>query len=233
MAGEENFVTRFIKQVRENRLHKKYEQSVSPEKAYYAFDSDVRAHDREFQRMCPEGLQNWTESRKLQTGRTPAVLVLLGQVGIIRELGTAGVAVALVDDRDSTTKQVDLKNHRDFVEGDVLLYKDTFSKITKSLNRLGINSVDLVIVRGYQGNGWLTNDVNVQFKVLGEIIKLLDENGGTFMVHGGTNISQPVLNDSLSRLSLVPNLEVEHFENHYGLTTDVKITKRGRVDLKK
>lgn len=227
----ENTISKYIKQVRENRDHKRYEQAVSPAKAYLAFDSDVKAHNEEFQKMCPEGLKAWIDNRSRQIGHSPSMLVLMGQVGVIRELDVPGIAVALADDRDKTTKAEDLENRRDLVDGDILLYKDTFNKVRKSMTQLGIESIDLAIMRGYQGNNWLTDDLIIQGKVLNEIIDILNPEGGALMVHGGTRIPHKELSDALNQLSSCPQLKVEHFENQYGLTTDIKITKLGQVNL--
>src|SRR3989337_1273977 len=128
MDGEST-ISKYVKQVRDNRLHRKYEREVSPSKANLAFDSDVKTHNEEFKKSCPEGFKAWIESRKADTGKKPSMLVLMGQVGILRELDIPGVAVALVDDRDAQIQSSDLDNRRELIEGDLLLYKDTFSKV--------------------------------------------------------------------------------------------------------
>ena len=71
----------------------------------------------------------------------------------------------------------------------------------------------------------------IAYLIKTEVIKILNPDGGVLMVHGGTRIPQDVLITSLDKLSGCPQLKIEHFENDFGLTTDIKITKLGQVDI--
>lgn len=227
----ETIIAKYKDQIRENRSHRDYEKKVGADRAYFAYDSDVKTHDAEFKRPYPEGLKKWVVDRKVKIGRTPSMLVLMGQVGLMREVDVHGVAVALTDDRKPEERQEDELHKRELVEGDLLLYKKTFHQVRESMQRHAINSIDLAILRGYQGNNWLTDSVAVQGKVLTEVINLLDPNGGELTVHSGTKIPQKELDAALSKLSQCPQIQVEHFKSNIGLTTDIKFTKRGEVDL--
>lgn len=183
--------------------------------------------------MCPEGLRNWVTNRENEIGHKPFMLVLLGQVGILRELNVPGIAVALTDDRDEKTKLADVESRRALVEGDVLMFNRTFNQIQQTMNDLNIKDFDLAIARGVQGGLWTTDSVEVNGKILVRILDLLNPKGGQFMVHG-PNIHSDQLRPALERLSQCPNLKTEEFamKGLPQIINDVKFTKSGQVDIK-